>query len=60
MVLSSMSLQDLFDLTENLDDAVTSPGSHKAIPTTLFWTIVVVVAGCFVFFGWLIIHGHLR
>ena len=55
-----MSLLDLLDLTNNLHDVVKSPASYKPMRTALFWTIMVLVAGFFVVFGWLYIHGRLR
>ncbi len=59
-VQSVMSLLELFDLTKDLGDAVTSPEASKPMSRALFWTIVAGVAGFFVLFGWLYLHGHLR
>ena len=55
-----MSLLEWFDLTKNLYDGVKSPEACKPLSAALFWTIVVGVAGFFVCFGCLFMHGHIR
>ena len=53
-----MSLLELLEMTKNLYDGVKMPEACKPVSTALLWTIVIVVAGFFVFFGWLFLHGH--
>ena len=55
-----MSLPEWFDLPTDLGDAGTSPETCKPLSAALFWTIVAGVAGFFVWFGWLTLHGHVR
>ena len=55
-----MSIPELLNLAESLRDVLKSPESYKPMSTPWLWTIVAVVIGFFVVFGWLYIHGQIH